>query len=357
MPTERLSMRRIRQLLALHFGAGASTRAIGRELGIAPSTVREYLARATAAGIGWPLAADVTDESLGGAAVRQCRGAHRRAVSRRARLGSAGAGAQASRRQPADFVGGISGGPPGRLRLQPVLPAVPRVRAAAVADHAPAARRRAQGVRRLLRQAGADCRSAHRRSAHGRDLRGGARRLQLHLRRGDVDADVAGLDRRPCAHVPLLWRSAATAGSRQPQERHQQGLVLRPRGEPQLRGDGGALRRGRSASPAEAPARQGCRRGRGQIRAVVHPRPAAQRHVLLPGGVQRRHRRRRGADERPRDAPPWRQPPPVVRGDRAARHAAAARRTISSMPSGISPASASTTTSRSRAFSTRCRMP
>ena len=64
MPTQRLSMRRIRQLLALHFGAGASTRAIGRELGIAPSTVREYLGRAAAAGIGWPLAADVTDESL-----------------------------------------------------------------------------------------------------------------------------------------------------------------------------------------------------------------------------------------------------------------------------------------------------
>ena len=29
-----------------------------------PSTVREYLSRAAAAGIGWPLAADVTDESL-----------------------------------------------------------------------------------------------------------------------------------------------------------------------------------------------------------------------------------------------------------------------------------------------------
>ncbi|MDQ2801660.1 MAG: IS21 family transposase [Pseudomonadota bacterium] len=57
-------MRRIRQLLALRFGAGASTRAIGGELGIAPSTVREYLGRAAAAGIGWPLAADVTDESL-----------------------------------------------------------------------------------------------------------------------------------------------------------------------------------------------------------------------------------------------------------------------------------------------------
>jgi transposase len=57
-------MRRIKQLLTMRFGAGASTRAIGRELGIAPSTVREYLGRAAAAGIGWPLAADLTDEDL-----------------------------------------------------------------------------------------------------------------------------------------------------------------------------------------------------------------------------------------------------------------------------------------------------
>jgi len=64
MPTQRLSMRRIRQLLAMHFGAGASTRVIGRELGIAASTVRDYLGRAAAAGISWPLAGDVTDESL-----------------------------------------------------------------------------------------------------------------------------------------------------------------------------------------------------------------------------------------------------------------------------------------------------
>ena len=56
-------MRRIKQLLTMQ-RREASTRAIGRELGIAPSTVREYLGRATAAGIGWPLAADVTDESL-----------------------------------------------------------------------------------------------------------------------------------------------------------------------------------------------------------------------------------------------------------------------------------------------------
>ncbi len=64
MPRQRLSMRRIRQLLTMRFGAGASARSIAQELGIAPSTVREYLSRAAAAGIVWPLAADVTDESL-----------------------------------------------------------------------------------------------------------------------------------------------------------------------------------------------------------------------------------------------------------------------------------------------------
>ena len=51
MPTQRLSMRRIKQLLTMRFGAGASTREIARELGVAPSTVRECLSRASAAGI------------------------------------------------------------------------------------------------------------------------------------------------------------------------------------------------------------------------------------------------------------------------------------------------------------------
>jgi len=56
MPRQRLSMRRIKQLLTMRFGAGASARSIAQELGIAPSTVREYLSRAAASGIVWPLA-------------------------------------------------------------------------------------------------------------------------------------------------------------------------------------------------------------------------------------------------------------------------------------------------------------
>lgn len=64
MPTERLSMRRIRQILQLHFGAQASARVIARELGVGRSTVQGYLARATAADLGWPLPVELTDQLL-----------------------------------------------------------------------------------------------------------------------------------------------------------------------------------------------------------------------------------------------------------------------------------------------------
>jgi len=64
MPTERLSMRRIRQVLQLHFGAHTSARAIAQEVGVGRTTVQDYLTRADAAGLGWPLPPDLTDEAL-----------------------------------------------------------------------------------------------------------------------------------------------------------------------------------------------------------------------------------------------------------------------------------------------------
>jgi transposase len=57
-------MRRIRQVLQLHFGAHASARVIAREVGIGRTTVQDYLARATAVGLGWPLPPDLTDEAV-----------------------------------------------------------------------------------------------------------------------------------------------------------------------------------------------------------------------------------------------------------------------------------------------------
>jgi hypothetical protein len=57
-------MRRIRQVLQLHFGTGASARVIAGEIGVGRSIVQDYLARVSAAGLVWPLVPDLTDEAL-----------------------------------------------------------------------------------------------------------------------------------------------------------------------------------------------------------------------------------------------------------------------------------------------------
>jgi DNA-binding transcriptional regulator LsrR (DeoR family) len=44
-------MRRIRQVLQLHFGAHASARVIAGTVGVGRSTVQDYLARAAVAGL------------------------------------------------------------------------------------------------------------------------------------------------------------------------------------------------------------------------------------------------------------------------------------------------------------------
>ena len=64
MPAKReLSMRQLRTLLRLRHD-GVSAREIGRRLGVARSTIQDSLKRAAAAGLAWPLAADVTDDVL-----------------------------------------------------------------------------------------------------------------------------------------------------------------------------------------------------------------------------------------------------------------------------------------------------
>jgi transposase len=57
-------MRRVREVLRLRFGVGVSGREIALRLGIAPSTVRETLKRASASGLSWPLPEDLSDAVL-----------------------------------------------------------------------------------------------------------------------------------------------------------------------------------------------------------------------------------------------------------------------------------------------------
>jgi hypothetical protein len=64
MPAKReLTMRQIRQMLRLHHD-GVSAREIGRALGVARSTIQDNLKRAAAAGLVWPLKAELTEEIL-----------------------------------------------------------------------------------------------------------------------------------------------------------------------------------------------------------------------------------------------------------------------------------------------------
>ena len=64
MPSERLSMRRIRDLLRPKFENGLSSRVIAASLGISKGAVGEYLRRARAAGLAWPLPEEMTDTAL-----------------------------------------------------------------------------------------------------------------------------------------------------------------------------------------------------------------------------------------------------------------------------------------------------
>jgi len=64
MPRERLSMRTIREVLRLRWEAGLSQREIAISCRLGRSTVRDYLLRAEAAGLRWPLPEGMDEESL-----------------------------------------------------------------------------------------------------------------------------------------------------------------------------------------------------------------------------------------------------------------------------------------------------
>ena len=78
-------MRRVREILRYRFEEGLGHKAISYRVGAAPSTVRETLRRAEAAGLAWPLGDEITDAVLE-AALYKANGTktgHRRSVERK----------------------------------------------------------------------------------------------------------------------------------------------------------------------------------------------------------------------------------------------------------------------------------
>ena len=64
MPTERIAMRRVREMLRLSRDAGLATREVARRTGVAPSTLREMFRRFERSGLAWPLPLDLADAGL-----------------------------------------------------------------------------------------------------------------------------------------------------------------------------------------------------------------------------------------------------------------------------------------------------
>lgn len=64
MPAERLSMRKIKEILRLKWSCGLSNRKIAQSCVMSRSTVAEYIMRAAAAGLAWPLPPDWDDARL-----------------------------------------------------------------------------------------------------------------------------------------------------------------------------------------------------------------------------------------------------------------------------------------------------
>ncbi len=64
MPTERIAMRRVREMLRLSRDAGLATREVARRTGVAASTLREMFRRFEKSGLAWPLPLELADAEL-----------------------------------------------------------------------------------------------------------------------------------------------------------------------------------------------------------------------------------------------------------------------------------------------------
>ena len=209
MPAERIAMRQVRDVLRLN-AAGVSGNEIARRVGVASSTVRLTLKRLAAAGLSWPLPAELTDAALEaqlftGAGKKQ---GHRR----RAEPDWAAVHRELKRKHVtlADPVGRVHRAASRRVPLLAVLRAVPGLGIAHLGHDAADPCRRRQAVCRLRRRHGAgDHRPADRQDAAGTDFCRGA-----WAPRTSPTPRRAGPRRSPIGLAPIPEPSRRSAGCR-----------------------------------------------------------------------------------------------------------------------------------------------
>ena len=207
MPTERIAMRRVREMLRLSLDGGLAIREVARRMGVARLDAAGDVPALRAIGPGLAAAAGPDGHRSGGAALRRGRDQAGPSPAAGAGLGGAEPRAEAQARHAADPVGRVHRGQPGRLPLQPLLRPLPGLGSAPAGDHAPDPPGRRQAVRRLCRRHGAgDRRPPHRQDAGGASVRGGDGRIEPQLR-----LRHAGPRRCPTGSTPTSRPSPTSA--------------------------------------------------------------------------------------------------------------------------------------------------
>lgn len=167
--SERLSMRKVREVLRLKYEAGRSHAEIAASIGIGETTVGDYVSRARRAGLDWSAAREHTEAELEAKLFRDV--GRNEPPARVAIDFTCPSRAGTADGHAADAVGRVPGrgrrsGAAQALRVQPLLRPVRAMEGDAGPGDAPGASRRREGLHRLLRQE-----AAHRRARDGRGPR------------------------------------------------------------------------------------------------------------------------------------------------------------------------------------------
>src|SRR5713226_205823 len=190
-------MRKFREVLRLRFELRLGQRAIARACSISQSTVHEYLNRAAAAGVVWPLGEEWDEQRVEQALFRRAddgKTTPRTSPSGFSRLAFAVAAAS-----PSDVAAGLGRVPAdssGRIWLQSLLRTLPTVAQEAGCSSSPGTPAWREGFRRLGRCHDSGARSGYRRSLASVAVRDGAGREFLHLRGSYPRPAVDRLDQR-----------------------------------------------------------------------------------------------------------------------------------------------------------------
>jgi transposase len=127
LPARRLSVRKIKEVLRLKFEVGLGLRQIARSCAIGLGTAHEYLQRAEAAKITWPLGPEWDDDRLEAALFGGPPRSRPAVLPMPDFADSSSPAAATSTRNAAVAVGGVSAGKPGWLPVQPLPRSVPAV--------------------------------------------------------------------------------------------------------------------------------------------------------------------------------------------------------------------------------------